>query len=329
MKNFLILFLLPISFFTKAQELKPLGSALENFDYPYPVEYITLNIQDEKLHMAYMDVKPSKANGKAIVLMHGKNFCGAYWDQTANDLSKEGYRVIIPDQIGFGKSSKPRDIQYTFHLLARNTKALLDSLKVTKTAVLGHSMGGMLATRFTLMYPEVVEKLILPNPIGLEDWKVWVPYKPVEFWYERELAKDYESIKAYMKKSYYGGDWQERYDRWALLQAGWTLSPQYPVIAWNSALTYDMIFTQPVVYEFKHIKAPTLLIIGQQDRTALGKGLVEPEIRKKLGNYPQLGKDTANKIPNAKLVELAGVGHLPHIEAYDRFIEPLLKFLRE
>ncbi|MFP4096591.1 MAG: alpha/beta fold hydrolase [Cyclobacteriaceae bacterium] len=53
------------------------------------------------------------------------------------------------------------------------------------------------------------------------------------------------------------------------------------------------------------------------------------EVRQTLGNYPELGKATAEKIPEAELVELNDVGHLPHIEAYDRFIEPLLKFLDE
>ncbi|UII19805.1 alpha/beta fold hydrolase [Fulvivirga ligni] len=311
-----------------SQDIKPLGIALEGYEYPYPVSYISLNIQGEALKMAYMDVKPEKPNGKTIMLMHGKNFCGAYWGQTAKDLSKAGFRVVIPDQIGFGKSSKPKDIQYTFQLLAQNTKALLDSIGVKKTSVLGHSMGGMIATRFTLMYPESVDKFILENPIGLEDWKLKVPYVDVEQWYKQELKKTSAGIKKYMLESYYDGKWKPEYDKWVKILAGWTLSPEYPTIAWNSALTYDMIFTQPVVYEFPNIKAPTLLIIGQRDRTALGKNLVSEEVRKTMGNYPELGRTTQKSIPNSKLVEIDNIGHLPHIEAYDRFITPLLKFLQ-
>lgn len=326
----LILLCFSITFLTlSAQDIRPLGIALENYDYPFEVKYIQLELQDERLEMAYMDVQPEEANGKIIMLMHGKNFCGAYWGQTARDLSEAGYRVIIPDQIGFGKSSKPVDLQYTFHLLAQNTRKLLDSLGVEKTSVLGHSMGGMVATRFVLMYPEMVDKFILENPIGLEDWKVKVPYHSVEYWYEQELKKDYESIKNYQLESYYDGQWDPKYDQWVNILAGWTLSPMYPQVAWNAALTYDMIFTQPVVYEFEHVEAPTLLIIGQRDRTALGKGWVSEEVRKTLGNYPELGKATAEKIPDAKLVEIDNIGHLPHIEAYDRFIEPLLTFLNE
>ena len=249
-----------INSITKAQQpyINPLDIDLTNYQYPYPVHFIALNIQGEALKMAYMDVKPSNANGHVVVLLHGKNFNGAYWGQTAKVLSENGYRVIIPDQIGFGKSSKPQYIQYSFQLLSQNTKAILDTLGIKMVCMLGHSMGGMIATRFTLMYPESVEKFILENPIGLEDWKVKVPYLSVDKWYQIELKEDYNSFKKYEKESYYHNTWKPEYEELLKVEAGWTLSKDYPRIAWNSALTYDMIYTEPVCYEFENIKAPTL-----------------------------------------------------------------------
>jgi len=331
MKKLSLLIALFTCLLALAQDKKPevSGLMLENVTYPFPVKEITLKIQGQDLKMAYMDVQHAKPNGKTVVLLHGKNFNAAYWEQTANDLSKDGYRVIMPDQIGFGKSSKPNNIQYTFHLLAQNTKAILDELKVTKISLLGHSMGGMVATRFALMYPDVVEKLILSNPIGLEDWKTVVPYLSVDDWYQAELKQDYAKMKDYQLKFYYDNKWKPEYDRWLNINAGWTLNKDYPVIAKNAALTYDMIFTQPVVYEFQNLQMPTLLIIGQRDRTALGKGKAPKEVQDKLGNYPALGKETAKKIKNATLVEIDNVGHLPHIEAYDKFIAPLKEFLKK
>ncbi|MBW8686193.1 alpha/beta fold hydrolase [Chitinophaga rhizophila] len=313
---------------TNAQTITPYDADLAGYEYPYPVHNITLKLQGQNLRMSYMDIQPLKPNGKVVMLLHGKNFCGAYWDSTAADLSRNGYRVIIPDQIGFGKSSKPQQLQYTFQLLAQNTKALLDSLKICETAVVGHSMGGMLATRFTLMYPDVVEKLILENPIGLEDWKLKVPYQTVDKWYESELKQNYEKIKQYQLDNYYAGEWKPAYEKWAVLQAGWTKGSDYARIAWNAALTYDMIFTQPVFYEFENIKAPTLLIIGQRDRTALGKANVPDDVKQTMGKYPELGQNISKRIPNAKLAPIEGVGHLPHIEAYPYFIKPLMEFLK-
>lgn len=309
--------------------LKWLDIELLNYEYPYEVSEIKLKIQNQTLKMAYMDVRPTNYNGKNIVLLHGKNFNGAYWKTTIDALTKEGFRVIVPDQIGFGKSSKPLNFQYTFQQLAQNTKTLLDTLNITKTSVLGHSMGGMLATRFTLMYPEMTDKLILENPIGLEDWKLLVPYKTVDWWFQSELKQTYEGIKNYQLINYYDNKWKPEYDEWVNLLAGWTLNSDYKTIAWNSALLYDMIFTQPVLYEFPKIKAKTLLIIGTRDRTAIGKPLVSEEIGKTMGLYNELGKRTQKSIPNAKLVELDNIGHMPHIENFQIFIDPLLSFLKE
>ncbi len=306
---------------------KAMDINLEGIKYPFPVKFIRLDIQKQHLRMAYMDVMPAKPNGKAILLLHGKNFSGAYWRQTAEALVENGYRVVMPDQIGFGKSSKPQWFQYTFQQLATNTKQLLDSLGIIKVVVVGHSMGGMVAVRFTLMFPETVTKLILENPIGLEDYKIKIPYQSVDLLYQKELKQSVESIKKYQLTSYYDNKWKPEYDEWLNLTAGWTLSKDYPLIAWNNALTSDMIINQPVVYELSNIKTPTLLIIGQRDRTALGRDLVSQEVRETMGYYPELGKQTKAKIPNSELVELEGIGHLPHIESFDRFIKPLLAFL--
>ena len=325
----LILLIFPIFCFSQEGNIKPLDINLTNYEYPFPVKFIALSNQRQSLKMYYMDIIPEKYNNKNIVLLHGKNFNGAYWESTIKALTKEGFRVIVPDQIGFGKSSKPENFQYTFQQLAENTKKLLDHLGIEKTTILGHSMGGMLATRFALMYPETTEKLVLENPIGLEDWKLVVPYKPVDWWYESELKQNYQAIKKYQMENYYDGKWNANFQKWAELGAGWTSAPNYDRVAWNSALLYDMIFTQPVVYEFKNIKSPTLLIIGTRDKTALGKNLVSEEVRKTMGNYAELGKKTQKVIPNSKLVEVPNTGHLPHIESFDQFIKPLTVFLKQ
>jgi len=325
----LLLLLLPLFCFSQEQKIKQLDINLTNYEYPYLVQFLELNNQRQSLKMAYMDIKPNNYTNKNIVLLHGKNFNGAYWETTIKALTKEGFRVIVPDQIGFGKSSKPENFQYTFQQFAENTKKLLEHLKIEKTTILGHSMGGMLATRFMLMYPETAEKLVLENPIGLEDWKLAVPYKTIDWWYQSELKQNYEAIKKYQMENYYNGKWNADYQKWAELAAGWTTAPDYNKVAWNSALMYDMIFTQPVLYEFKNIKSPTLLIIGTRDKTAIGKQWASEEVKKTLGNYAELGKKTQKVIPNSKLVEIPNTGHLPHIESFDQFIKPLIVFLKQ
>ena len=135
--------------------------------------------------------------------------------------------------------------------------------------------------------------------------------------------------RQYQTESYYHGDWKPDYERWVQLATGWLKSPDYATVAWNSALTFDMIFTQPVCYEFVDLVMPTLLLVGSLDRTAIGKQWVTEEVRQTLGNYPELAKRAAAEIPECQLEILEGIGHLPHIEAPDVLFPILLAFLAE
>jgi pimeloyl-ACP methyl ester carboxylesterase len=311
---------------TPATGLEPLSISMEGYAYPYPVRLFPVNIEGQDLNMAYMDVRPVGADrGRTVVLLHGKNFFGAYWRDTIKALAAHGYRVVVPDQIGFGKSSKP-NIHYSFHMMAATTKKLLDTLGVEKVVVVGHSMGGMLATRFTLMYPQAVTHLVLEDPIGLEDYRSFVPYASPEELYRNELNATEESIRTYHKGYYVR--WQPEYDEYVQVAARWKLSGEYPRLAMSSALTYEMIYEQPVCHEFAGVKAKTLLVIGQADRTVVGKARVKKELLPFVGQYPELGRRTAKLIPGATLVEVPNVGHIPHFEARELFNRELLAFIR-
>lgn len=303
------------------------GPELEGFTYPYPVKQYQFISQGTAMHMAYMDVLPTgAANGRTAVLLHGKNFCGATWDATIKSLSGAGYRVIAPDQIGFCKSSKPEHYQYTFQQLAENTHALLESIGVKRATFVAHSTGGMLAVRYGLLFPQQTEQLALVNPIGLEDWKaLGVPSLGVDKWYARELGQTADKIRAYEKSTYYVNTWKPEYEQWVQMLAGLNRGPGKQRVAWNSALLYDMIYTQPVVYEFPQLKVPTLLMIGLKDTTAIGKDAAPEAIRPSLGNYAELGKRAAQAIPGATLVEFPGLGHAPQMQDPAAFHAALLK----
>ncbi len=306
------------------------GPELQGFTFPWPVEQYRFTLQ-QQLAMGYIDVKPQgNANGRTVVVMHGKNFCGVTWQDSINALSHQGYRVIAPDQIGFCTSTKPANYQYSFQQLALNTHQLLASLHVEKVTLVGHSTGGMLATRYALMYPQQVEKLVLVNPIGLEDWKAkGVPWRSVDDWYQRELKTSADSIKKYEQKTYYAGHWKPEYDRWVNMLAGLYNGPGRKIVAWNSALLYDMIFTQPVWYEFKDLAMPTTLMIGTADTTAIGSDIAPPEVKARIGHYDVLGKQVATMIPHATLIEFAGMGHAPQMEDPARFNQTLIASLSQ
>jgi pimeloyl-ACP methyl ester carboxylesterase len=296
------------------------GPELQGFDYPYPVRDFAFASQGEALTMRYMDVAPVKPNGATVVLLHGKNFCAATWARQIADLTKAGYRVIAPDQIGFCKSSKPTTYQFSFQQLAHNTNALLHSLGVARAIVVGHSTGGMLAIRYALMFPEETQGLALVNPIGLEDWKaLGVPSPTIDQWRKREAALTADKIRAYETSTYYAGHWSPAYERWVDMLAGLAQGPGHETFATVTARIDDMILTQPVVYELPLIKAPTLLLIGMKDTTAIGKAFAPPQVRAKLGHYAELAPRTKAAIPGSTLVEFPDAGHAPQIQEPDMF----------
>ncbi|MEP6727207.1 MAG: alpha/beta hydrolase [Bacteroidota bacterium] len=292
--------------------------------YPYASQKFSIDIENKESYMSYMDVKPPAANGRTILLFHGKNFSGYYWKDLIPLLVKKGYRVLAPDLPGWGHSGKP-DLHYSFHMLSAVNKSLLDSLHINKVIVLGHSMGGMLAIRFAIMYPQLTEKLVLENPIGLEDYKTFVPYQSLEQLYKKEKSANYESYKKY-QQTYYPV-WKPEYDQYVAAQAESLADPAFDNIAHVNAVTYQMIYEQPVVYELNRIAVPVLLIIGQADRTVVGKDLLTEGQKSQYGQYSQLGKMAAATIKNAKLIELEGMGHISHVQDLDKFAAALFTFL--
>lgn len=310
----------------EAQSAGGYGQQLEGFAYSYPLQRYAFVSQGQRLSMGYMDVAPQgPANGRTALLMHGKNFCAATWADSIAALSAAGYRVVAADQVGFCTSTKPEHYQYSFQQLADNTRALLASLGIDKAVLVGHSTGGMLATRFALMYPQNVDRLVLVNPIGLEDWKaLGVPWRSIDQWYQRELKLSADGVRQYERKTYYAGRWKPEYERWVDMLAGLNQGPGHRLVAWNSALIYDMIFTQPVFYELPNLQVPTVLMIGDADTTAIGSDIAPAPVKAQLGHYAVLGKQAAKMIPGARLIEFPGMGHAPQMEDPAGFHKALL-----
>ncbi len=302
------------------------GSALENYPAPWPVQYFPLTVDGQAVRLAFQDVAPTaNATGRTAVLLHGKNFFGDYWRDTAQFLAKNGWRVVIVDQLGFGRSSKP-EIAYSFFTLAANTKALLTHLGISKVVVIAHSMGGMVATRFALMYPETVTRLVLEDPIGMEDYHVKVPAATTDELTTATLAETEEGAMKF-HQGYYP-QWKPEYAVWAQLQSRAMQGGEGRRVARASALTYQMIYREPVCYEFNLLKCPTLLTVGDQDHAALGKNRVSEEVRATMGQNLELARKVAGLLPaGSKLVVFPGFGHVPHLETPDDFHRELLDFI--
>lgn len=300
-----------------------------NYTYPYSVKVFRFKNQLQNLEMAFMDIKPScSPNGKTAVLLHGKNFCGPTWQGTIKVLASAGYRVIAPDQIGFCKSSKPTDYQFSLNQLAWNTRGLLDTLGIGNVTVIGHSLGGMLTTRFGLQYPETVDKMVLVDAVGLEDYvEKGVPYISIDDQYKQEASSTYESIKAYESKFYYVDQWQPAYDVWVKMLVNIYYGSKREAFLRCQAKIVDMVLTGPVAHYFGDLKPRTLVIVGDKDKTAIGAQWAPPEVAAKLGHFDELGPEVAGQIPNSDLRQFADLGHAPQISDPANFHRVLLAWL--
>src|SRR5229473_7554437 len=243
---------------------EPYGIDLEGFAYPYPVNLLPLVNDGEQLRMAYMDVAPAQSNGRTAVLLHGRNFPSSYWAPVIKTLNDAGYRVVVPDQIGFGKSSKPSG-ELHFDTLARNTMALLDHLQIAKADIVAHSLGGMLGVRIARAYPERVAHLLLAAPIGLEDYRFYVPPTPTEKILENEDKLTAEGYRKQLETNYSLKLPPDQVTPFIDARFNIKGSSEYP--RWLRAFvsSAQMIYREPVVHEIPLITRPTLFIMGADD----------------------------------------------------------------
>lgn len=308
-----------------AQTVPDYGPDLERYDYPAPVGWYEAQ-PGGAVRMAYIDLRPERPNGRAVLLLHGKNFCAATWYGTARALADAGYRVIAPDQIGFCKSAKPEDFQYSFQALAEMTLGLLSERGLERVTVVGHSMGGMLAARLALMHPERVEQLVLVAPLGLNDPQNG-RYTPLPRLLEAERRTSFDSIKAYQLAAYYHGEWRPDYDRWVTMRAGMYQGAGRERIAVAQARTSEILQTQPVYYELGHLRVPTTFLIGMLDGTGARQEGPPRAVRAAPGSIPALAEEAVKRVPGAHIVRMEGVGHSPQVESPAEFRRALLQIL--
>ena len=298
-------------------DVKPGSITYDEVPYPYPVSYLPLTLYGQDVRMAYMDVSPAGTpNGRTVVLLHGMNFGGFYFGGPIEVLRNAGFRVIVPDQIGFGRSSKAI-IPYNFHDMARNTRKLLESVGIAKAAIVGHSMGGMLAARFAASYPDMTERLVIYNPIGLTDPRYQTPWRTADDAYKATMAQShdqiyqafYANIRRYFPSP---GAWKPEYERYVRILYAPTLGGDWPRLAMVRAIYQQITYLDPVVYDWPKIRSKTLVLGGDQDGA----------------DFPARAKHIADTIPAAELVLIPNAGHVPHIEVPEIFNRELLKFLK-
>jgi pimeloyl-ACP methyl ester carboxylesterase len=305
---------------------EPYGIGLEGFAYPYPVNMLPLVNDGEQVRMAYMDVAAAKPNGRTVLLLHGRNFPSSYWAPVIKTLNEAGYRVVVPDQVGFGKSSKPA-VDLHFDTLARNTIALLDHLGIARVDIAAHSLGGMLGVRITRAYPDRIEHLLLAAPIGLEDYRLYVPPTPTEKILENEDKLTAEGYRKQLETNYSLKLPPDQVTPFIDARFNIKGASEYP--RWLRAFvnSAQMIYREPVAHEIPLITQPVLFVMGADDHNAPGRPNAPEPLRAKMGQNAELAKALAAKMANARAEVIPDTGHLVFLEARQQFDQLMLAFL--
>jgi pimeloyl-ACP methyl ester carboxylesterase len=306
---------------------EPVGIALEGFPYPYPVHMFVISRGGETLNIAYMDVPPAgPPNGRTVLLLHGRNFPSSYWRQTIEALTAAGYRVVAPDQIGFGKSSKPLS-ELHFDVLARNTASLLDGLGIEKIDVVAHSMGGMLATRFRPLLPRQgrpPRARRAHRPRGLSPHRASRAERAAHRPGGQGRAGELSQL---MMKAYEVTLPPSALDPYVAARTRIRGSAEFSRWLVSFANSYQTIWREPVADEIPLLTQPVLFLIGENDHVAPGRNFAPEDRRAAMGQNARLSKELAAKMQDASVNVFQGVGHLIQLEAPQKFNEAVLQFL--
>lgn len=245
----------------------------------------------------------------ALILLHGMGASLHTWEPWARAL-EDSFRVIRFDLPGHGLTPPDPTGDYSDPRSEAILAALMDTLGVERATLIGNSMGGRIAWSFTAAQPSRVNKLVLISPDGFAS-------PGFEYNKPAEVPATLGLMRYVLPK-------------WMLRM---TLAPAYAdqsVMTDSLATRYhdfllapgardammdrmrQTVLTDPVP-RLQGIQAPTLLLWGEEDAMI------------PISN----AQDYLNAMPNAQLVRLPGLGHLPFEEAPARALPPLRKFLAQ
>ncbi|MGB5701182.1 MAG: alpha/beta hydrolase [Polyangiales bacterium] len=244
----------------------------------------------------------------AVLFVHGSGPGASGWSNFKRNypfLAEHGYRTIVPDTMGYGYSSKPEEGAFSLSDVAGQYKGLLDSIGVDHVTVVGNSQGGAIAITMALEYPELVDKLVLMAPGGLET---------------RDTYMAMEGIKAMIRVLYKEGISKETMRKVFTLQlhdeskiTDEVIEERYQVAMTQHKDNIARIQVANQEGRLSEIQCPVLCFWGANDKFCPSSGAT---------------KIAANCL-NSRTVLIASCGHWVMVEYEKLFNELTLKFLND
>lgn len=275
-------------------------SSTTNADLPLPTgRYVTL---DNNLTLHYLDI----GSGPIVVWLHGSgpgasghsNFKGNY-----PVFAENGYRNIVLDLPGFGRSDKPDDVNYDLAFFVSSLQGFLDKAGIDRCTLLGNSLGGAIALGATLAYPERVEKLILMAPGGVEERETYFQMpgilRMVEVFGQGPMGV--EQMRQVMSLQLFDSNQLDE----ALLQERAAVAVTQPGNLFSSMLVPNM------TERLNEIQVPILGFWGTNDQF----------------NPPAGAFKVLDNAPNARFIMLNRCGHWVQVEHQALFNRECINFL--
>lgn len=234
-------------------------------------------------------------SGFPFLILHGWNGSSESWRKVIEILSKDFF-VVCPDFPGFGRSQFPSSVwnldNFVFWL-----KNFVEKLNLENFFLLGHSFGGRVAIKFSILYPEKVKKLILVSSAGIKprpDFKTKIIFQLAKIGNAIFSPKPLARFKEKMRNLFY-----------FLLRI-----KDYAKTRGIIRETLKKIIEEDLLPLLSQINQETILIWGEKDKLVPIK-------------YAQIFKE---KIKNAKLNLLPKVGHSPHLECPEKLVGVIMQF---
>jgi pimeloyl-ACP methyl ester carboxylesterase len=240
--------------------------------------------------------------GPTVILLHGLGGSTQNWMYNIGPLSQQ-YRVIVLDQIGFGRSARPA-INYRVRTYVDFLEQFYQTLNIERATLVGNSMGGWIAAIFATSFPEKVDRLVLADATG---------YAPPPGFDYKSLyglnTSTREGMKLMVGKVLFNKSLNTDAMINQFMAQRMTAGDGYTINSLIESVIRGEDFLESK--QLQQIKAPTLIVWGREDGLTL---LAEGE---------RLKKD----IPNSKLVVFDQCGHFPQIEKASEFNAAVLEFL--
>lgn len=253
-------------------------------------------------------------NSPAMILIHGFASSTLVWSKVLLPLAEAGYRVIAPDMLGYGYSSKPRNVEYTIGSQARMIVGLLEHLQIPKAYIVGSSYGAAVAATIALDYPDKVERLVLVGAVTNNDPTRYLVMRL----FRSPLIGDLVSPFLLGSRRLLRRRMKRVYDRHAwVLDERRVEARHLPLRAANThraiLRTVRRWDAERISQDAHKIQQPTLILWGENDREV------------PLPN----GELLHQKIDGSRLIIFRNCGHLPHEEFPLEFTEIVSDFCGE